>query len=184
MPAGDGQGDLRPPEKSHPDHVDERDEKDLRHDRVAQAHRLGDGRVELRPRGVRDQAALEELQHHRPHALVDNQLGQDQQRQRHQKADVQLDVVEERQRDAGPTRVPPRSTERATAPRPETSRRRGGGAATAAHRRRGGFAAGPGRAARQEPMRSPAGRLHVARGLLTHGSTRSSSCSRNSSSVP
>ena len=52
------------------------------------------------PRG--NQAALDELAHHRPHAIVDDELRQDQQRQREQQPDLGLDVVEERQRDAGP----------------------------------------------------------------------------------
>ena len=53
--------------------------------------------------GFRDEAALEELQHHRPHPLVDDQLRQDQQRHRHQKSDVQLDIVE---MNGSATRVP------------------------------------------------------------------------------
>ncbi len=91
---------LRPPDEPHPDDVDERDQQHLRRDRIAQAHRRGDGRVELRPRRVRDQAALQELPHHRAHPLVHDQFRHDQQRQRQQQAHVHLHVVEERQLDA------------------------------------------------------------------------------------
>ena len=56
--------------------------------------------------------------------LVHDQFRHDQQRQREQQAHVQLHVVEERQRDAGrPTRVPPRPTAPAAAPRPASSAR-------------------------------------------------------------
>ena len=57
VPARHVERHLRPPDESHPDDVDERDQQHLRRDRVAQAHRRGDGRVEPRPRRVRDQAA-------------------------------------------------------------------------------------------------------------------------------
>ena len=58
-------------------------------------------------RRVGNQAALDELPHHRPHPPVDDQFRHDQQRHRQQKAGVLLDVVEERQRDARPRRVLP-----------------------------------------------------------------------------
>jgi hypothetical protein len=53
----------------------------------------GDRRVEFRPLRVRDQAAFQELPHHRTDSLVDHQLGHDQQRQRQQKTRLHLDVL-------------------------------------------------------------------------------------------
>ena len=60
----------------------------------------------VRQRRVGDQAALQELRDDRAHAPVHDQFRDDQQRQRQQKAHVQLDVVEERQRDAPPHACP------------------------------------------------------------------------------
>ena len=166
--------DLRPPDESHADDVDERDQQHLRRDRVAQAHRRGDGRVELRPRRVRDQAALEELLHHRPHPLVNDQFRHDQQRQRQQQAHVQLHVVEERQLDARrPRRALPRPTTAAAAPRPAASARRRGGAATAARLRPGASAARADTAARRGPARSraaPSGAVRRRWGLACSSS--------------
>ncbi len=149
---------LRPPDESHPDDVDERDEHHLRPDRIAQAHRRGDGRVESRQLRVGDQAALQELLHHRPHAPVHDQLGHDQQRHRQQKADVKLDVVEKRQRDATPRVAFQRPTGRAAAPRPARSARRCGGAGAPAHPRTDASAARADTAARPAPGKSRPGR--------------------------
>ena len=55
----------------------------------------GDGVVEPLPRILGDQLAIEELPHHQAHPTVHNELREDQQRHRHQKADVNLDVGEE-----------------------------------------------------------------------------------------
>ena len=100
VPARDVQSDLRAPDEPYPDDVDERDQQHLGDHRVAKAHARSDGRVKLRPRRVRDQPAFEKLPHHRAHALMDDQFGQDHQRQRDQQAYMQFDVVEERQPDA------------------------------------------------------------------------------------
>ena len=70
--------------------------------RVAQPHRRGDGRVESRKLRVGDEIALQELLRHGPEAPVYDQFGQEQQRHRQQEADVELDVVEKRERDPAP----------------------------------------------------------------------------------
>ncbi len=104
-------GLCRPPDESDPDDVDERDQQNFRRDRVSQADRRSDGRIEPGPRCVRDQATLHELPHHQTHPLMDDQLRQDQQRQREQQARVHLHVEEERQPDTAP-RVPFRNRQR------------------------------------------------------------------------
>ena len=58
--------------------IDERDDEHLRGDGIAQAHGRRDGRVELRSRRIRDQAARQKLSHQRAHSLVDDQFRQNQ----------------------------------------------------------------------------------------------------------
>ena len=62
--------------------------------------------AERRQLRIRDEAPLYELPDDRAHAPVHDQFRDDEQRQCQQKAHVQLDVVEERQRDAPAPRVP------------------------------------------------------------------------------
>jgi len=112
VPARHIERQLCAPDESHPNDVDERDQQQLRRHRIAQAHRRVDGRVELCPRRVRDQAALHKLLHYRAHSLVDDQFRQDQERQRDQQAHVQLHVVEERQLDAPAPVMPFRDRQR------------------------------------------------------------------------
>ena len=106
MPAHHVEREMGAPDEADAHDIDERDHQHLRRDGIAQAHGRRDGRVELRSRRVRDQAARQELPHHGAHPLVDDQFRQDQQRQREQQAHMDVDVVEERQRYAPAPGVP------------------------------------------------------------------------------
>jgi hypothetical protein len=52
-----------------------------------------------------NQVTFQELSHHEPHALVHDQLGHDQQRQRDQKADMHFHVPQERDGDVPTQRL-------------------------------------------------------------------------------
>ena len=68
-------------------------------------------RIEPRQGALGDQIAVQELLHHRPHAPVHHQLGNDQQRQRHQEADMYFHVQQERHGRAPAQQLPFQSRE-------------------------------------------------------------------------
>ena len=80
------------PDDQYPDPIHEGDEQHLGEHRVAQPKRRRDGGVEPRHRVLGDQISFPELLQQGAHALVHDELGNDQQRQGHQEADVNLHV--------------------------------------------------------------------------------------------
>ena len=108
VPARHVERRLRTPDEPDSDDVDEGNQEDLRCDRIPQAQRRGHRRVELRTAGLRNQAALEKLPHHRAHALVNHQFRHDQQRQREQQTQVHVHIEEEWDSDL----VPPGASSR------------------------------------------------------------------------
>jgi hypothetical protein len=97
--------DLRAPDPE-PHGVDHGDQHDLRDHRIAQAQGTVDGPLEFRHILGGDDAPLDELADDGAQALVHDQLGRDQDRQRDEETHVRLDVVEERDRGRAPERIP------------------------------------------------------------------------------
>ena len=70
--------------------------------RIPELHRRVDGALELRELLFCDDVPINELCHYRAQPLVHIQFGGNEQRQRHQKAGMHFDVIQERQPDAPP----------------------------------------------------------------------------------
>ena len=88
--------DVLAPDDQDADAIDEGDQQHLGEHRIAQPEGRGDGCLKTR-HGVRgNHVSFKELLQQGPHAPVHHQFGDDQQRQRHQEADVGFDVEQER----------------------------------------------------------------------------------------
>ena len=85
-----------------PTPINKDNEHDLGGQRISQTHGRANGRVEARPIGVGNQVAREELHQSPPHAHVDDELRQDEQRQREEKPRLDFHVEEKRDRDVSP----------------------------------------------------------------------------------
>ena len=83
------------PDNQDTDDIDESDQQHLGEHRVAQPKRRRDGGIKPRHGALGNQIAVEELPHHKTHALVHHKLRNDEQRHRHQKADMNLHVQQE-----------------------------------------------------------------------------------------
>ena len=84
------------PNKQNPDHIHEGDHQHLGSHRVAQPHCRVEGGVETRHGALGNQLTFQEYFNHGSHALVHQEFGTDQQGQRHQEADVNVHVLQER----------------------------------------------------------------------------------------
>jgi hypothetical protein len=84
------------PDDQDADCVHEDDQQHLGEHRIAQPERRLDGAVETRQIFLGNQLSLQKLQQQRAHPEVHDQLRNDEQRHRHQKADVDFHVLQKR----------------------------------------------------------------------------------------
>ena len=103
VPGGRVERHVVAPDDQDADPIDEGDQQHLGEHRVAQPECRRDGGLEPRHGALGNQIAFQELLHQGTHAPVHHELGNDQQGQRHQEADVNFHVQQERH---GRTRRP------------------------------------------------------------------------------
>ena len=100
IPGRRGERRVLSPDDQNAESVDEHDQQHLGEHRVAQPVCRRHGGLEPRHGGIRDQVPLLELLQERLQSPVHDEFGDDQQRKRHQVADVNFHVEQERHRDA------------------------------------------------------------------------------------
>ena len=111
IPRGRMEGRVLAPEYLNPDAIHDPDQQHLGEHRISQTERRRYGAIEPRQAALGDQIAVMELLHHQPHAPVNDKLRKDQQRQRHQKADMNFHVQQERHGGAPAQQLPFQSRE-------------------------------------------------------------------------
>ena len=111
VPCGRVERHVMAPDDQDADAIHEGDEQHLGEHRVAQPKCRRDGGIEPRHGAFGDQIAFQELLHHETHAPVHDKLGNDQQGHRHQEADVNFQVQQERHGRAPAQQLPFQSGE-------------------------------------------------------------------------
>ena len=96
VPRSCGERRVLAPDKQNTDDIDESDQQHLGEHRVAQPKRRRDGGIKPCQGALGNQIAVEELPHHKTHALVHHKLRRDEQRHHHQKTDMNFHVQQER----------------------------------------------------------------------------------------